>query len=143
MFFRSVARLPGFPLSRFSRISPTATPKTTAPVRCVASLGRSRRPVSDRACVLLTKSRPGRWYDGWFLVEKLVRPALFCIVASRCGTSWQTVMIEVRARCVSAQWPILWVGDDLRGMVTYSPLHMKMNTAIFPSVLSIPLCQIQ
>ena len=48
-------------------------------------------------------------YNGWFSVENRARRAALYIVASGDDAS-QTVMIEVRDKCVSALWPILRVG---------------------------------
>ena len=74
--------------------------RTTVPVKRVL-FSQSRRPVSDRVRPPQEESTRKMVYNSWFSVENPTRRVAFCIMGSGYGAS-QTVMIEVRDKCLSA-----------------------------------------
>ena len=76
------------------------TLRTTVPVKRVL-FNQSRRPVSNRMCPPQEESTRKMVYNSWVSVENPTRRVAFYIIGSGYGAS-QTVMIEVRDKCLSA-----------------------------------------
>ena len=102
-FFRSVAKPPGFPISRFSRRYVLSTQQTHSepPYRSNACCSVNRGDPFPIACPPHEESTWKMVYNNWFSVENPTRRVAFCIIGSGYDVS-QTVMIEVRDKCLSA-----------------------------------------